>query len=192
MRHVAYDVSRVGTWICWGAFLAVWIAGAAVARQRGPAEDSSGRDAGSRAGVILACGILVSPASWWRPLTIGAPWLRLGGLVLLALATAGAIWARLALGAMWASRARTSKQHELRTTGPYGITRHPIYTAILAMVAASALAQGLGRWAGLAAAVALVVAVKIRDEERLLSREFPNEYERYRARVPRLIPGLRR
>jgi protein-S-isoprenylcysteine O-methyltransferase Ste14 len=34
--------------------------------------------------------------------------------------------------------------------------------------------------------------VRVRDEERLLVEQFPIEYERYRSRVPQLIPRLHR
>ena len=42
------------------------------------------------------------------------------------------------------------------------------------------------------AAAALVLLTKALAEERLLSTEFPGAYERYRLRVPRLIPRVRR
>ena len=43
-----------------------------------------------------------------------------------------AVWAREHLGSNW-SRSVTIKQgHELITTGPYAVVRHPIYTGILA------------------------------------------------------------
>jgi protein-S-isoprenylcysteine O-methyltransferase Ste14 len=58
------------------------------------------------------------------------------------------------------------------------------------MVAATALTQGFGRWAALFLAVVCVVIVKVHAEERLLSDEFSDEYERYRARVPRIVPRL--
>jgi protein-S-isoprenylcysteine O-methyltransferase Ste14 len=32
--------------------------------------------------------------------------------------------------------------HVLRTDGPYGITRHPIYTGLLSMLAGTALIEG--------------------------------------------------
>jgi protein-S-isoprenylcysteine O-methyltransferase Ste14 len=82
----------------------------------------------------------------------------------------------------------TRTAHELRTSGPYAVTRHPIYTAIIAMLAGTALTQGLGRWAALTVVVALVLGLKARAEERLLMRQFPLQYGRYRRRVPRLVP----
>lgn len=193
IRHVVYDITDVGTWVCWGAFVLVWAVGAFVARQRGRAAGrQGGRDLASTLGGLVGFAVVATPVSVWRPVTVGLPWLRVVGLALLALATAGAIWARVVLGDMWATTARTSEHHALRTNGPYRITRHPIYTAILGMVVATALTQGLGRWAALCLVVAFIVVVKMRDEERLLSHEFPEEYGRYRAEVPQLIPGLRR
>lgn len=35
-----------------------------------------------------------------------------------------------------------------------------------------------------------VFEVKIRMEERLMLATFPDEYPRYRRRVPQLVPGL--
>jgi len=50
-----------------------------------------------------------------------------------------------------------------------------------------------GRGASLALLVVGTVglATRIPIEERLMSKTFPNEYARYRKRVPRLVPGLR-
>ena len=143
-------------------------------------------------GAVAGLIVVNTPASLWRPLTVSAPSVRLAGVVLLVVATAGALWARLALGTMWSAAVVIKERHALRTGGPYRLTRHPIYTGILGMVATTALTQGIGRWAALFVVVALVLLMKSRAEERLLSEEFAEEYERYRQHVPRLIPGLRR
>jgi protein-S-isoprenylcysteine O-methyltransferase Ste14 len=37
----------------------------------------------------------------------------------------------------------------------------------------------------------ILIEFKIRIEERFMTAEFPDEYPRYRQRVPRLVPGLR-
>ena len=101
MRHVVYDVTDIGTWACWGVFVLVWGVGALVARQRGRAAGrQEGRDLASTLGGFVGFVVVATPASLWRPLTVGLPWLRVVGLALLVLATAGAIWARVALGDM--------------------------------------------------------------------------------------------
>jgi protein-S-isoprenylcysteine O-methyltransferase Ste14 len=179
-----------GTYACWGLVTLTWMAGAVLGgKHPGPAR-RAGRDIASPAAAVAAAIILLSPAHTWQGLTTGAPWVRIVGLVVLAGATAWTVWARLALGSMWSSGAMAQRDHVLRTTGPYGLTRHPVYTGILGMLAGSALAQGLGRWIVLAAVVALLLLAKTRVEERVLAAEFPAEYERYRREVPRLIPRI--
>ena len=55
-----------------------------------------------------------------------------------------AVWAREHLGRNW-SRSVTIKQgHELITTGPYAVVRHPIYTGILAGFLGMAIAVSAG------------------------------------------------
>jgi protein-S-isoprenylcysteine O-methyltransferase Ste14 len=82
--------------------------------------------------------------------------------------------------------------HELRTDGPYAITRHPIYTGLLGMLLGTALLNGLGISLGFLVVGAVFVATRIPVEERLMNNTFPAEYARYRERVPLLVPGLHR
>lgn len=106
-------------------------------------------------------------------------------------ATAFTIWARLVLGVMWSGAPVVKQQHELRTTGPYGITRHPIYTGILGMLIGSLLVTGAGRWIVPFPVFLVLFEIKIHIEERFMLGEFPDEYPRYRQRVPKLVPSLR-
>ena len=191
MRHVVYDVSSIGTWICWGCVAFVWAIGLVAGRSSGSAgKPGEERDAASLAGAAAAVLALALPASLWRSLSLSSPWLEIGGLVVLLPATVAAIWSRLALGSMWSSAARAKDRHVLRTRGPYAITRHPIYSAIIAMMIGTALTQGLGRWAVLLLAITLILRSKIAAEERLLGQRFPEQYSRYRERVPQLVPRL--
>lgn len=97
-------------------------------------------------------------------------------------------WARLHLGKLWSGGIVLKEGHRVVDTGPYAFVRHPIYSGgflvVLSFVAARAYASGL--------LVALIFIVfferKARLEERLLVREFGDEYERYRARVGMLVP----
>jgi protein-S-isoprenylcysteine O-methyltransferase Ste14 len=193
MRHVAYDLTTALTWTCWAVIGVVWALGAALVRRRGAAvRRQEGRDAASRVGVALGLAAMATPAQLWRPVTVASPWIRLTGVPVLLAATAATVAARVALGSMWSSGAVAREGGGLRTDGPYAVTRHPIYTGIVAMLVGTALTQGGGRWAALLVAVTLVLLAKIRAEERLLSGELPEEYERYRRRVPQLIPHPRR
>ena len=95
------------------------------------------------------------------------------------------------LGAQWSLIARVTDRHELITTGPYAIVRHPIYTAMLGLL----IASGLTFSTPAATATGLVLYVtgtwrRTKSEERLLTAAFGAQYADYRRRVPALIPYL--
>ena len=181
-------------WACWGLFCLVWVAGAIYNHKHSPAVRAR---AGTRElWLIVGVGFVllkwVVPLRDWRPLSTGDHRLELLGLPILLGATAFTLWARAALGTMWSSAPLAREQHQLRTEGPYGITRHPIYTGILGMLIGTALLSGLGYWAVVVAVVIVGLEVKIHYEEQLMTASFPQGYPAYRRRVPQLIPGLGR
>lgn len=179
--------------LCWGLFVLAWVIGAAYNARRAPAVRQRGESVPLWLTVLIVAVVLgrLVPAWIWGPLTVVTPWLVSAGVAVLAVATAFTLWARVALGTMWTSTAVVKQDHQLRTEGPYGVTRHPIYTGLLGMLAGTAMIEGLGRWVGYFAVSVLVIGLKIRAEERLLDRAFGGAYQRYRQRVPQLIPGLR-
>jgi protein-S-isoprenylcysteine O-methyltransferase Ste14 len=82
----------------------------------------------------------------------------------------------------------------LVTTGAYGVVRHPIYSAGIGWQIGLFLATG---YVAVAVACAIFAAGALwftRQEERRLTALLadPTEYDRYRERVPALIPGLGR
>jgi protein-S-isoprenylcysteine O-methyltransferase Ste14 len=128
----------------------------------------------------------------WHAITLKPDWPRAFGLPLFVAATGFTLWARRALGTMWSSAVLVKTGHELRTGGPYAVTRHPIYTGLAGMLAGATLVNGGGRWVVILAAGMAFMASKIRAEERLLSERFPARYEDYRKSVPQLIPRVAR
>ena len=58
------------------------------------------------------------------------------------------------------------------------------------MLLGATLLIGIGQWIVLFPVGVILFEVKIRLEERLMALTFPDEYPRYRRRVPQLIPGL--
>ena len=83
----------------------------------------------------------------------------------------------------------TFKQnHELIRTGPYRIVRHPIYTGLLVMVVGTAMRIGQLRGVVSLALVTIGFWIKLRQEERLMMRHFPEAYPVYRREVKALIP----
>jgi protein-S-isoprenylcysteine O-methyltransferase Ste14 len=91
---------------------------------------------------------------------------------------------------MWSSVPAVKHEHELRTDGPYGLSRHPIYAGMLGMLLGTALLTAVGPWAVIVPVALVVVEIRIHIEERLMLATFPNDYPRYRRRVPQLLPGL--
>ena len=151
-------------WFAWPAYVAFLVAGAVVERVPGYA---------------------------WKPLAVHAQWIRLAGLGVLVCSTVFILWARVALGVMWSGDPSIKVGHQLRTTGPYALVRHPIYTGFLGMLAGAVLLAGGGRWIVFSAMNLVLLEVKIVFEERLLTSTFVEEYRHYRSRVPQLIPGLK-
>lgn len=183
----------VGLVACWGAVALAWLAGAIYYESQAPAERTRAWYASPMwitALVVVAAAAAV-PRADWRSLTFYAPPVRILGLAILLAATALTIWARLALGAMWSAAPAVKQEHKLRTGGPYAVTRHPIYTGLLGMMIGSLLLAGGGRWIVAFPVYLAVLEFKIRVEERLMLAEFPDDYPRYRRRVPKLVPGLR-
>jgi len=76
------------------------------------------------------------------------------------------------------------------STGLYGVVRHPMYTANAIMLVGLPLALGSSWALGFVLPGLLVLAARIRDEERLLDSELTG-YREYRRRVRhRLVPGI--
>ncbi|MET4429278.1 MULTISPECIES: isoprenylcysteine carboxylmethyltransferase family protein [unclassified Mycolicibacterium] len=85
---------------------------------------------------------------------------------------------------------RVEEGQQLVSTGLYGRVRHPMYTSNIFLLVGTPLA--LGSYWGLLFVVPglLVFAVRIRDEEKLLSEELAG-YREYMQRVRyRLVPGI--
>jgi len=80
--------------------------------------------------------------------------------------------------------------HRLVTSGVYGIIRHPSYLGLLVNSLGWALAFRSGVGILLTALLIPPLLARIHAEERLLRTQFGEEYDAYRARTSRLIPGL--
>jgi protein-S-isoprenylcysteine O-methyltransferase Ste14 len=98
------------------------------------------------------------------------------------------VWARLHLGRNWSGSVTIKEGHELVTSGPYALVRHPIYTGLLLALLGSTLALG-----DLRAVLAFALAAgalwhKLRIEERWMRQQFGDAYQAYSRRVAALIP----
>ena len=95
--------------------------------------------------------------------------------------------ARITFGRRSFHAAANPTEGGLVTTGPYGYLRHPIYAAILYFIWAGALDHFSWRVLGYAALITAGAFARMRIEEDLLVRKYP-EYGPYKARVRRIIP----
>lgn len=87
-------------------------------------------------------------------------------------------------------RIQAERGHEVVSSGPYAIVRHPLYAGALLLFVSSALL--LGSWWGLLASVDLAAPLVLRTvlEDRELHRSLPG-YADYARRVRwRLLPGV--
>ena len=91
----------------------------------------------------------------------------------------------------WLSRTiRVEEGQQVVTTGLYGIVRHPMYLATLTLFLSMPLV--LGSWFALAVfcGYPVIIVIRLKDEEALLTRELPG-YDAYKEKVRyRLIPFL--
>ncbi|CAG2149975.1 methyltransferase family protein [Cupriavidus numazuensis] len=80
--------------------------------------------------------------------------------------------------------------HTLVTTGLYGVIRHPSYLGLVV----SSLGWVLGFRSGVGAVLTLLMipplVARIHAEEALLHSQFGAEYDAYRARTWKMLPGL--
>jgi protein-S-isoprenylcysteine O-methyltransferase Ste14 len=121
------------------------------------------------------------PSGYW-PFWLGAA-LTVAGLLF-------AVWAREHLGRNW-SRSVTIKQgHELITTGPYAVVRHPIYTGILTGFLGMAIAISQVRGFIVVVLIFVVFWLKLRMEEEWMRSQFGETYATYARQTAALVPYL--
>jgi protein-S-isoprenylcysteine O-methyltransferase Ste14 len=128
--------------------------------------------------------------NWIVFLIFKQPIFQILGVVLAILGLIIAITARKKLAENWSSNIEVKKDHKLITTGVYKYIRHPIYTGIACM--------GIGTFLvfhSLLSLLFLLVMItfcvlKLKKEEVLLMKHFPNEYPAYKKRAKALIPFI--
>jgi protein-S-isoprenylcysteine O-methyltransferase Ste14 len=122
--------------------------------------------------------------------TMDGDTIRWIGIVLFAAGGALRIWPVFVLGHRFSGLVAIQPGHTLVTGGVYGIIRHPSYLGLLVNSLGWGLAFRSGVGVLLTALLVPPLLARIRAEERLLRTQFGDEYDAYRARTSRLIPGL--
>jgi protein-S-isoprenylcysteine O-methyltransferase Ste14 len=122
--------------------------------------------------------------------TFGGDAIRWTGIALYAAGGALRLWPVFVLGNRFSGLVAIQPGHTLETRGVYGLIRNPSYLGMLICLAGWALAFRSGVGLLLVAALLPPLIARIRAEERLLQAHFGAEYEDYRKRTWRLIPGI--
>lgn len=173
---------------CWIIFIAVWIV-AAISRKRTIYRENAAQRLSYSLLLFVGCYLVFASRRLGSPFSLSAN--AIVAWVAAALCCIGlvfSIWARLTLGRNWSGTVTLKEGHELIERGPYRIVRHPIYTGLLAMIIATALASGhiIGSAGVLLAFFSFWI--KLGYEEKVLLNQFPDQYAAYQKRVKRIIP----
>ena len=122
--------------------------------------------------------------------TIDGETIRWIGIALYVVGGALRLWPVFVLGHRFSGLVAIQPEHKLVTEGIYGVIRHPSYLGLLV----NSLGWGLAFRSGVGVLLTVVLlpllVARIRAEEALLRAHFGDEYEAYRRRTSRLIPGV--
>jgi len=188
--QLIYDYLFVAMWIAWGLW---WIASARDVKT--PLRRESTLSRWAHFGPLILCGFLLSTGGRiWQPLALPFMVRTVTTFWIAASVTATgllfAAWARRHIGRNWSGSVSIKSDHELITTGPYRMVRHPIYTGLLTAFAGTAFVVGEVR--GLLAFTIAFMALwrKLKLEERYMREQFGQAYVDYSKRVAAIVPFL--
>jgi protein-S-isoprenylcysteine O-methyltransferase Ste14 len=134
--------------------------------------------------VLLIAGVILVPrGSQWPVSTL----LQVVGWSAMVAGLGLGLWAARYLGRGLTPLPLPNGAVALVTEGPYRHMRHPMYTAVMLIVAGVAARSGSWLVVGFAGALAVLFWVKSTWEERRLAEFFPG-YSAYQQTVPRFIP----
>ena len=176
---------------CWVVFLCYWIAQAravkAAAERQSPAAKLAHR-LPLWVGIIL---LFFPEADPFRvrilPSLEAVRWF---GALMCVPGVLLAIWARRTLADNWSADVEFKQGHKLVVRGPYRFMRPPIYTSLLMMALGTAIKSG--QMAGFVGVGFFLLGfwIKLKQEEQVMHRHFPEEYPAYKLRVKALVPFL--
>jgi protein-S-isoprenylcysteine O-methyltransferase Ste14 len=185
-----YRYLFIALWVAWGAY---WLISARGIKR--PVRRESTLSRWLHYGPLMLAGwLLTDGAPHWPPLrepfitrTVGVFWIA---ACITAAGLLFSVWARRHLGRNWSGSVTIKADHELVTSGPYRLARHPIYTGLVLAFAGNALV--VAEWRGVLALVIVLLALwrKLKLEERFMREQFGQAYIDYSRRVSALVPFL--
>ncbi len=135
---------------------------------------------------VLISVVVVMPSADHFPVP---PWLDTITTVMFWLGTALAVMAAAVLGRALTATPVPNDRAELRTTGPYRLVRHPIYSGVLLIVVALSIGSGNVAKVIVGGATITFFHAKAAWEEQRLGERF-SDYAAYAAETPRFLPRL--
>ena len=111
------------------------------------------------------------------------------GVALFLLGLGLRVWSARTLGRFFSWHVTVFAGHRLVTGGPYAISRHPAYLgSVIQIVGLGFMFRAPLVAAGGLLVFAVVLVLRVRDEENLMTAAFPGLYPAYQKRVPVLFP----
>jgi protein-S-isoprenylcysteine O-methyltransferase Ste14 len=183
------------TLVGWAVLLASWIAWFYPFAFRAPHNQkrpSITRIGPTRAGLLLESFAIFLAFAVHRRF-VPLPWWRFAGTVVFGPIGVVLAWTSVRhLGRQFRVHAGLYEDHELVTSGPYAIVRHPIYSSLLAMLAASICLVTPWPWALVSLVLFLAgTEIRVATEDGLLASRFGGRFSAYKARVKAYIPLVR-
>jgi protein-S-isoprenylcysteine O-methyltransferase Ste14 len=133
------------------------------------------------AAIAIGIGVVMTSRPFWSEGSLPHEAVERSGFYLILIAIVGRTWCSMYIGGR--------KLAALVTDGPYSMSRNPLY--VFSTIGAFGVGAQLGSLV-LAAVCALVSLAIFRlvvsHEEQALAQHFPEEFQAYRARVPRFLP----
>lgn len=158
------------------------------------ASDRSFVETGSMTAFFLAYYMVLRLG--WTQLALESAAMRVAtivlGLTLVVLGTVFNLWGRTHLKAAWANQIRIYEGHQLITTGPFLIVRHPLYASLIWIFVGGSFVYANT----LALVLTLLIFVpmmyvRAKKEDALLEGAFGEQYSRYRLKTGLFLPRLR-
>lgn len=131
---------------------------------------------------IAALPLILFTRSHWAEDTFPFEMMEIIGILLVITAVLGRFWAILYIGAM--------KNRTVMDEGPYSVCRHPLYFfSTLGVVGFGMMLGSVTLAVTLGIVTFLILSATAAREETFLRHEFGATYDRYAARVPRILPN---
>lgn len=176
---------------CWAIFIIYWIYSAAGAKNA--ARSYGGIGLLIRLGAVVAIVLVLRtgllPYLNVSPSGNSAIILGVIGDLCAIIGIALAVWARAHLGGNWGMPMSVKEKPELITSGPYSLLRHPIYSGVLLALLGSILIAGPW-WLVVFIAGSTYFIFSATQEEKLMIKEFPEQYPAYKKRTWMLVPFI--